>query len=206
MKKLYKMMSVVMMVLFGAVLLVSCDEDIYVGSSLQGTWQGNLYSYAVTRRGQTITYPSVKSEVSFGANPFRIRKGTGVWVDHFAGSAPWQYSVDHFTWTVADGVITLRFWSDGFVTSITDYSISGNYFTGYIDLGGQDGYQPFELYKVSDENIWNSYNDGWYGNGGYMYGWDYYRDYYNGGYYAPATRADSATTQVPLRHFGKIKE
>lgn len=165
MKKLYNRFLLLFLVM--STFVFSACEDEYVGSSLQGTWAGKLYSYALTYRGHEIEYPSQYSEINFNADIFRIKRGWGVWVDHFYGDAPWRYYVDRFDWRVDDGVITLCFRSDNFVTRIKDYHITDYRFSGMIDLGGSEGFQRFELTKVSQPEDWANRPPGGYDRDGY---------------------------------------
>ncbi len=191
MKKMKTILSVIVLAM-SAVLFTSCDEDVYVGSTLQGAWAGNLYAYS---EWDGRMYRASYSEIEFNGDPFRNTSGTGVWVDHYAGDAPWRYYVDHFSWRVSRGEIKIRFWSDDFETYISDYRLSDNRFEGYIYLGASSGEEYFELRRVGDNSSWNSWNDGYY--------WDDY-------YYVRGTRgtetaaADSLDTlPKPIRRIGK---
>ncbi len=192
MGKLNSILSAIVLTL-SAMLFTSCDEDVYVGSTLQGTWSGNLYAYS---EWNGRMYRASYSEIEFDGDPFRVESGTGTWVDHYAGDAPWRYYVDHFSWRVNRGVINIRFWSDGFETYISDYRLNNNYFEGYIYLGSNSGEEYFELRKLSDATSWSGYEDGYY----------YWDDYY----YVRGTRAekaadvDSTTTMLrPTHRLGK---
>lgn len=189
MGKLNSILSAIVLAM-SAMLFTSCDEDVYVGSTLQGTWSGNLYAYS---EWNDRMYRASYSEIEFDGDPFRTTTGTGTWVDHYAGDAPWRYYVDHFSWRVSNGCIHLRFWGDGFETYISDYRLNNNYFEGYIYLGSNSGEEYFELRKISDCTSWNSWDYGYYD-------WD---DYYVRGTRAnPA--ADVDTTAAPLRPVHRI--
>ena len=71
-----------------ALTLTSCDEDYDIAYTLEGTWRGNMYVSSVY---DGYTYDATYTELCFVQDPYRYSSGTGYWIDHYAGDAPWRY-------------------------------------------------------------------------------------------------------------------
>lgn len=166
----------------------SCDDDAYVADTLAGTWKGNMY---VSRGYDGRTYDATYSEVYFNQDPYTYSSGTGYWVDHYAGDAPWQNVANHINWTVRNRIIYVTFLEDRYTVQIGNYRLSNGYFEGTIYDNGQT--VDFSLVHTSSPN-WGSYTYGGY-------------DYYDGYGYAKRndnfTRGTGDSTQVkaPVRIF-----
>ena len=79
-----------------------------------------------------------------------------------AGGVGWKLSSITFTWTVRDGIIYLRFDNPELDCNIRDYSLSPDYFEGYMD--GVYSSTWFTLRNY--ERYWNDYG---YWSAGYSY-------------------------------------
>ena len=152
----------------------SC-EDEYVASTLEGTWEGQMYA---EYEWHGTWYETSRSEVCFNQDPFSYRSGTGYWVDYFQGRTPWRYNyiANHIKWSVKNGVIYIYFYEDDYELQIRDYSLNDRYFKGEV-YASDGSWREFRLRHISSPN-WNDYNWGYdyydYPNGydwGYDYGW-----------------------------------
>lgn len=162
--------------------LTSC-EDEYVASTLEGTWEGNMY---VEYEWYGQYYKTSRSEVCFNLDPFRFKRGDGYWVDYFPGRTPWSttYYANHIRWTVENGIINIYFIEDDCLLSIRNYRINDSYFAGEV-YGSDGSWREFRLRHTSSPN-WNDYT----------WGYDYYDYSYNGYYpYYAKTRSDSSDAQ-----------
>ena len=164
-KRLHAMLTAVMLVAL-SFSFTSC-EDESIASSLQGTWEGNMY---ISSEWNGRVYNATYTEIEFLLDPFRYTKGSGYWVDHYSG-APWDYIANHIDWRVDDQVITVYFREENTSIQIYDYRLSDNYFRGTIYDNGN--YVDFSLVHTSSPNweyeydYWGYddwyYYDGWYG-------------------------------------------
>lgn len=187
MKKLFTLLAMIMMAI-GSMSLTSCSDDDYIGLTLDGCWQGNLYMYA--QYGGT-TYPSYRSQIKFEAG-LGMSKGSGYWVDYY-NNAPWSYHANHISWEVNNGVITIYFIEDDYYVRIYDYNINSSYFSGLIE--GEDGKRlEFSLRNTNSVN-WDSYNYGWQSYG-----------YSKSSTLSRSTDADSTSVEKPTLHIGKLDE
>lgn len=153
MKKLLAMFAIAI----SALTLSSCDEDAEVAYLLEGAWRGDMHVYSSYNGHE---YAATYSEIEFYSG---YDSGTGVWVDHYSG-APWDYVANHITWRVRDENIYIHFVEEGTDAVIYDYSLSDNYFSGYLEVMGGD-YAYFRLTKIYSPNWDDYYNwgyDDWY--------------------------------------------
>ena len=127
MKKLYTLLMMAMMAA-ATCTMTSCDEDIDIANSLEGTWSGTMFVYTDYRDSR---YYATSTEITFEGDPFRWTRGTGYWIDHYSG-APWDYVANHIDWRVNNRDIEIYFREDHTTMVICDYRLSDNYFTGYI--------------------------------------------------------------------------
>lgn len=163
--RLHAMLTAVMLAAL-SFSFTSC-EDESIASSLQGTWEGNMY---ISSEWNGRVYNATYTEIEFLLDPFRYTKGSGYWVDHYSG-APWDYIANHIDWRVDDQVITVYFREENTSIQIYDYRLSDNYFRGTIYDNGN--YVDFSLVHTSSPNweyeydYWGYddwyYYDGWYG-------------------------------------------
>lgn len=183
MKKISTLMTMALVVLM-ALSLSSCDEDSGIAYTLEGTWKGNMY---VSCAYDGYTYDATYTELCFVQDPYRFSSGTGYWIDHYAGDAPWRYVANHTRWTVSNGVIRIHLLEEDSYVEIARYRLNDNYFEGTI-LYGQTQVD-FEMTHTSSPN-WNDYNYGY--------------DYLNGGYAKPAVGTPAVVNEgKPVRVFRK---
>lgn len=158
MKKLYSL-SMMAMMFFATFSFVSCDEDIWIADSLEGTWEGPMY---MMYEYNGHVYESTYTEIGFELDPFRLRRGSGYWIDHYDNYG-WgrDYVANHIRWEVVDEVIHIHFLEENSDIYIEDYRISDNYFTGYI-YDGETRVQ-FKLRHTSSPH-WDDYEYGYYNN------------------------------------------
>lgn len=188
MKKIYTLLMMAMMAT-ATCTLTSCDEDIDIANSLEGTWSGTMFVYTDYRDSR---YYATSTEITFEGAPFRWTRGTGYWIDHYSG-APWDYVANHIDWRVNNRDIEIYFREDHTTMVICDYRLSDNYFTGYINDNGTD--VEFRLRHVYSPN-WDRY-DRW----GYD-GWNSYRSRETRSAAADST-ATFTDADRPVRHVGK---
>jgi hypothetical protein len=169
MKKNFTLMTLIMMAM--AMTFVSCmDDDEYEAYHLEGAWEGDM---GVMINGYVADY----STIYFDRDPYRYASGRGYQVDYFNDRTPWRhynnsyYIANHVEWKVYNGIISLYYVEDDVYAEIREYSLSDNYFRGYIDF--EDGSSSrFSLRKAYSPNDWDNY---------YEWGWDYgYAKKYDG--------------------------
>lgn len=161
-----KKFSTLMMVIVSMVCLVSLTscEDEMIAYDLEGTWQGDMY---MVRDGRVASY----SEIEFYGDPFRTTSGHGNWLDQYS-NRPGDYFCSRISWKVIDRRIHIWLLDDcdqygnPFELVISDYRLSGQRFTGYVDYEG--GSRQFSLYHTYSPH-WEDYDYGYY---------DYYDEYY----------------------------
>lgn len=187
MKKFYHLVLLAFMAIT-ATTFTSCDEDTQIALTLEGVWQGNMY---VSASWNGRDYYATSTEITFEGDDFHWSHGTGYWADYYSG-APWDYVANHIQWRVVNRSIEVYFIEEGTTVYIEDYSLSDNYFSGYIQDGDND--VEFRLRHVASPR--RSSYDYW----GYD-GWNHY--------YSRETRSanslDSVCSERPVRHFGKQK-
>lgn len=160
--------------------MTSCDS--FIATSLEGTWEGDMYMYSEWRGRY---YYSSGCEVEFIGDPFSMHHGTGYWIDYYS-NAPWDYMAYHIDWTVENRVIKIHFREDNYYIEIRDYNLDDRRFYGNVYYDGAQQY--FELYHTSSPN----WGDLHYGSG---YGYGY------GPYYAPSRgEVNDSVPDLPVRH------
>lgn len=135
----------------------SCDDDEYIADTLWGTWEGNIYvSHEWSGRYYDASYSFIYFERT------NRRSGYGYWVDHY-DDHPWggDRIFSHISWTVENGYIKIYFEEDHYPVTIEDYSLSRDYFEGYIYTHDNKRVR-FKLRKTSepikgDLNYWDDY-------------------------------------------------
>ena len=191
MKKMYTYLMMVLMLSMATMTFTSCEmDDQYEARILiAGDWQGTLGTYYYDRWGLSgNTYETV---IHFCDNGNGATSGRGYEVDYDTRSPFYDYAYCEFSWSIVNGVITLIYddsvWYPVF---INDYSLSHDYFSGYMN----DGTRRDIRFKLTNVNYayWGTYSS--YYNG-------YYEDdYYDGYYYYSRTRSagtDSTMTADP---------
>ena len=150
-------------------LAFSSCEDQEIGTTLEGTWEGNTYIYS-EYDGQM--YASTRTQVYFETDVFKFKEGGGYWVD-FYREHPWDnrrdYVASKIRWRVSNGVIRIHFREDNYDIEIRDYHLNDNRFEGTIYDGDQN--IDFYLVHTSSPN-WDRYD--YYGYDYYGYDYDFY--------------------------------
>lgn len=161
-KRLHTIMTAIMLAAL-SFSFTSCEDEA-IASTLQGTWEGNMY---ISSEWDGRVYNATYTEIEFLPSSFSYTSGSGYWVDHYSG-APWDYIANHIDWRVDDQVITVYFREEKTSIQIYDYRLNDKYFKGTIYDNGT--YVDFSLVHTSSPN-WDEYNywgyDGWY----YYDGW-----------------------------------
>lgn len=106
-----------------------CEEDDdYRGYMLSGRWFGDL---GMMVDGQ----PAIGSDLEFIPQDYGgYTRGYGYETDYYHGWRGRVEIVEHyFTWMVRDGIIYLRFDNPELDCNIRDYSLSPDYFKGYME-------------------------------------------------------------------------
>ena len=186
------------MMAFVSITLTSCDDDIDIARTLEGTWEGDMYTSTYYNNRY---YDASYSQVCFLRDPYTYSSGTGYWVDYYDNNywGSYNYVASHIKFEVQNRVITIYFIEDDDYVKIYDYSLSDSYFQGYIEIGNGERRQ-FRLRHVSSPN-WSSYTrwgyddyyDYWYSNGNALT----FSDDDN----AVAPKADSLSVEKPKRVF-----
>lgn len=174
-------------------VLSSCnDEDTEESIVLSGQWQGDwgMY-YEIEHRGHIYTFDSYDTDIVFYPDYDYATHGYGYQVDWYR-EGPYERLSYRFDWNIRNGVIYLTYPGyPEYNTSIRDYRMNNNRFTGYFDNGSD----PFYLNKIADYYDWTYYYDY-----GYYHYWTY--DSWDWGYYpyyakTRSTSADNDTASVP---------
>lgn len=169
MKKLFSLMTGILMVITALTTLISCDDDSRKAFVLDGTWTGTIGSGYADRWG--LTSNSIRTAIHYDMDsPWG---GTGYEVDFDTRNPYAGYYYSEFSWSINNGVIRMRYADNWDEILIYDYNLEiGGYFEGYMDTGHtKDIY--FRLHYDS------------------RFDWSPYQ----GPVYAPAVRS---TTNVPV--------
>lgn len=172
-------LKVILAVMFSAIA-VSCDEDVMQATVLSGKWQGDwgMY-YQYEYRGRVYTFNCYDTRIEFFPDYALATSGYGRQIDYY-DLGPYEYQYYYFHWSIRNGIVSLYYPHDPSLnTSISEYKMTNNVFTGYFI----NGYDRFNLRKWEDYYDWTPYN------AYYCYGM---RDYAFP-YYAPQSRAESNT-------------
>ena len=163
---------------YGMLLLCCCllplfggceTDDDYRGYVLSGRWFGDL---GMMVDGQ----PAIGSDLNFIPDDYGgYTQGYGYETDYYRGFWGIETVEHYFTWMVRDGIIYLRFDNTDLDCNIRDYSLSPDYFEGYMD----------GIYSSTWFSLRN-YDRYWYEYG-------YYGDYY---YRSMRTYADVPSTKA----------
>ena len=151
------------------VVLNGCqDGDDYRGQILSGRWFGDLGMMVDGNR-------AVGSDLEFIPHEYGgYSEGYGYETDYYRRRGRLEIVEHSFMWKVMNGVIYLRFDNPELDCNISDYSLSPDYFRGYMD--GVYSSTRFTLRNY--DRYWNDY--------GY---WDDYYDYYRS---VPRRAADNS--------------
>lgn len=106
-------------------LCLGCDDDINRGYTISGKWFGDF--------GMMIDgVPATTSVIEFIPD-YNYTTGYGYETDYYEGRFGIM-SVDHeFDWMIRDGIIYLRFDDPDLDCNIRDYTLSDDFFSGYLD-------------------------------------------------------------------------
>lgn len=133
---------------------ITLKKIMNIGLTLEGTWEGYTHAY---REYNGQLYQSNRTVLTFNADLFNVKSGTGYWVDYY-NDYIWgrNYIANHISWSVKNGIIYIRFMEENFYIEIRNYSLNNGHFVGTIYTADSDSDIDFELYKTSDRN-WNDY-------------------------------------------------
>lgn len=177
-------MLVMMAMIATTATMTSCDKDIEIANSLEGTWAGTMYVYTGYHGHD---YYATSTEITFEGDPFRWTRGTGYWVDYYSG-APWDYIANHIEWRVENRNIEIYFREEGTTMIISNYRLSDNYFTGIIYDG--DNEVEFRLRHIDSPN-WNNYH----------WGYEYWSSRQTRG-----AEGDTITAEKPVRKIKAVEK
>ena len=141
MKKLFSLMTGILMVITALTTLTSCDDDSRKAFVLDGTWTGTIGSGYADRWG--LTSNSIRTAIHYDMDsPWG---GTGYEVDFDTRNPYAGYYYSEFSWSINNGVIRMRYADNWDEILIYDYNLEiGGYFEGYMDTG-----QPLRLVALS---------------------------------------------------------
>lgn len=174
------------MILLMGTMLCACDEDVMQSQMLSGRWQGDWGSYyEFTQHRRVSTFECYDTRLEFYPDHSFASRGTGKQIDHYE-YGPYEYLYYRFTWSIKDGIVTLRYPHDGSLnTYISEYRMTDNEFYGRF----ADSRNRFHMYKYTQDVDWSRYNgDYWY-----------YEREYVGPYYAPARDKAAAPNGIVRR-------
>lgn len=142
-------------------LLTACDPDVDKGRMLSGRWFGDL--------GMMVNgYPARGSDIEFVPDTWESTSGYGTEIDYYGRYG--MTTIRHrFEWFVSNGVIFLRFDDPALDCMIRNYSLSDQYFRGYMDGAYSSSYFTLRAY----EKYWSDYGY-WREDYDYPYWGDYY--------------------------------
>ena len=172
MKKTFTLFSL-LAVLGLCTMFTSCtDDDTEEAMVLSGQWRGDwgMY-YEIEHLGLIYTFDSYDTDIVFYPDHDYATHGYGYQVDWYR-EGPYERLSYRFNWSINNGVIHLTYPGyPEYNTSIRDYRMNNDRFTGYFS----NGTQPFYLYKIADYYNWSYYYDYdyhyWYYDD---WSWDYY--------------------------------
>ncbi len=103
------------------------DDDDYRGIMLSGRWFGDLGMYVDGK-------PAMGSDMEFIPSAFDYTRGHGYETDYYRDIRGRVVEIDHyFDWSIRNGIIYLRFDNPELDCNIRDYSLSTDYFNGFLD-------------------------------------------------------------------------
>ncbi|MBR1668800.1 MAG: hypothetical protein IJ693_11075 [Bacteroidaceae bacterium] len=154
-------------------MFTSCtDDDTEEAMVLSGQWRGDwgMY-YEIEHLGLIYTFDSYDTDIVFYPDHDYATHGYGYQVDWYR-EGPYERMSYRFNWSINNGVVYLTYPGyPEYNTSIRDYRMNNDRFTGYFS----NGTQPFYLYKIADYYNWSYYYDYdyhyWYYDD---WSWDYY--------------------------------
>ena len=169
MKHFYKNFWALGLMLAALFSFSSCmDDDDHIGYDVSGHWFGDMDMYYNGEK-------ALGTEIEFYNASWGYDRGTGVEIDYYRAHAETTY----FNWRVSNRVIYLTFDNPDLDCAIVDYTLSYDYFRGYIA----------DYYTLENQTYFNlrNYDRYWdnYGYSGYYNGYDYYD------YYVKGTRAEN---------------
>lgn len=165
----------VMLLTATVTMFTSCyEEDVYRGQLLSGRWFGDL--------GMMVDgIPAIGSDLEFIPEGMYGTQGYGYETDYYRGYRGRIEVIEYyFTWSINNGIIYMRFDNPDLDCSIRDYSLSADYFEGYMD----------GIYSSSRFSLQN-YDRYWYDYGYYADSYFYYRSI------APNEEETTDTNQTP---------
>lgn len=165
----------VMLLTATVTMFTSCyEEDVYRGQLLSGRWFGDL--------GMMVDgIPAIGSDLEFIPEGMYGTQGYGYETDYYRGYRGRIEVIEYyFTWSINNGIIYMRFDNPDLDCSIRDYSLSADYFEGYMD----------GIYSSSRFSLQN-YDRYWYDYGYYVDSYCYYRNI------APNEEETTDTNQTP---------
>lgn len=138
MKKIYTYLTMALMAMTTTALMTSCDdrywndsEDREEARTLEGTWTGYIDTYFYDRFGRTgDTY---RTSMYFERE--NIYGGWGYELDYNIYSLYDDYYYCEFRWDVLNGSIRINYADSWNTVYIYDYTLTPNYFRGYMDDG-----------------------------------------------------------------------
>lgn len=122
------------------------EEDEHRAFMVSGRWFGDL---GMMVDGQ----PALGSDIEFIQDGYRATWGYGYETDYYRGYRGVVSVEHHFEWSIECGMIYLRFDDPDLDCNIRDYSLSSDYFEGYLDGIYSSVYFSLRNYDL----YWNSY-------------------------------------------------
>jgi len=159
MKKFLSFAGVSAFILAVALFANSCSKDQERAMVLSGEWTGDFGMYYeceyLGNDGMTYTakFDSYDTDIAFYPDHEYATHGYGYQVD-FYDDGPYTKQSFKFYWDVDHGRIKLTYPGyPEYNTTIRDYHLDRNSFTGFFDTGTQ----MFKLHKIADYYDWTPY-------------------------------------------------
>lgn len=162
MKKFTSIFSFILMTVM-AFSFTSCDDDVDIAQTLDGTWKGYLHT---TLPYQGHDYVSSTAEVTFSAG---LNAGSGYWLDQYS-NAPWDYVANRISWNVTNRKIYITFHDTQEKAVIRNYHLDDDYFYGEIEFNSTNTWTEFQFVKTYSPR-WDDYY--WYGTDSWYHSWGY---------------------------------
>ena len=164
---LKKFAMMIAMVMMSAMGLTSCEgpyddwgwdrggsgrwvnPDKEVSYAIDGCWRGYMNFYHPWEGRQYTT-----TEIEFVPNSPNATYGKGYWVDYYDNYSETYYVFNNIEWEVVNGELDVHFIEENTWVAFTDYTITDNYFDGYINDNGN--LVSFRLNRV-DGPYWGNW-------------------------------------------------
>lgn len=122
-----------------------CNDDINRGYAISGKWFGDL--------GMMVNgVPAASSVIEFIPDDYGYTTGYGYETDYYEGRFGMMSVTHEFNWMIRDAIIYLRFDDPDLDCNIRDYTLSDDFFSGYMD-----GVYSSTYFSLRSYRYWNEF-------------------------------------------------